>query len=193
MKDKLKNLELKKLLQEFHFLEVDKEFKDEFIEFYKPLFMKEVQSKKTSEQRENEINKTPPQPNENKNDEIKPKNIFNVSEDELDKIKKIFREIVKICHPDKSGGNQYINEYLLAKEAYEKNDLLTLYTISTKLNIIVDIDEDNVFLLKRNVEQKRKELLELEKSFLWLWVHSQNDFDKDKIIEMFIQQNLINQ
>jgi hypothetical protein len=193
MKNKLKNLELKKLLQEFHFLEVDKEFKDEFIEFYKPLFMKEVQSKKTSEQRENEINKTPPQPNENKNEEIKPKNIFNVSEDELDKIKKIFREIVKICHPDKSGGNQYINEYLLAKEAYEKNDLLTLYTISTKLNIIVDINEDNVFLLKRNIEQKRKELLELEKSFLWLWVHSQNDFDKDKIIEMFIQQNLINQ
>lgn len=191
MKEKLKNLELKKLLQEFQFLEMDKEFKDEFIEFYKPLFMKEVQSKKTPEQRENEVNNIPPPPNEN--EEIKPKDIIDVSEDEMDKIKKIFREIVKICHPDKSGGEQFINEYMLAKEAYEKNDLLTLYTISAKLDIIVDIDENNVFLLKRNIEQKRKELIELEKSFLWLWVHSPNDFEKNKIIEMFIQQNLLKQ
>lgn len=189
MKDKLKGLELKKLLQEFQFLELDKEFKDEFVDHYKPLFMKEVQAKKTPEQREAELkNIQPPPPPED--EEIKPKDVSDVSEEELVKIKSIYREIVKVCHPDKSGSEEYINEYLLAKEAYEKNDLLTLYTISMKLNILVDIDENNVFLLKRNIEQKRKELIELEKSFLWLWVYSPTDVEKNKIIELFIQQNL---
>lgn len=188
MKDKLKGLELKKLLQEFQFLEIDKEFKDEFVDHYKPLFMKEVQAKKTPEQREAELNNTPPPPPQDE-ESITPKNVTDVSEEELVKIKNIFREIVKVCHPDKSGGEEYINEYLLAKEAYEKNDLLTLYTISMKLNILVDIDENNVFLLKRNIEQKRKELNELEKSFLWLWVYSPNEVEKNKIIELFIHQN----
>lgn len=188
MKDKLKGLELKKLLQEFQFLEIDKEYKDEFVDHYKPLFMKEVQAKKTPEQREAELKNTPPPPpNE---EEIKPKDVFDVSEEELVKIKSIYREIVKVCHPDKTGNEEYINEYMLAKEAYEKNDLLTLYTISMKLNILVDIDENNVFLLKRNIEQKRKELNELEKSFLWIWVYSPTEVEKNKIIELFIQQNL---
>ena len=65
MKDKLKNLELKKLLQEFNYLEIDKQFKDEFADTYKPLFLKEVQNQKTPEHKENEPI-IPPQ-----NDEIK--------------------------------------------------------------------------------------------------------------------------
>jgi hypothetical protein len=183
MKDKLKNLELKKLLQEFNYLEIDKQFKDEFADTYKPLFLKEVQNQKTPEHKENEPI-IPPQ-----NDEIKPKNILDVSDEELSKIKYIFREIVKICHPDKSGSEDLINEYLLAKEAYEKNDLLSLYTISLKLNIIVDVDENNVWFLKRNIEQKRKELSDFEKSFLWLWVYAKTDEEKNKIIELYINQN----
>ena len=183
MKDKLKNLELKKLLQEFSYLQLDKEFKDEFTNIYKPLFLNEVQNMKTPEHIENTPPTSPP------TEEIKPKDILDVTEDELIKIKYIFREIVKICHPDKSGDNNLINEYLLAKEAYEKNDLLTLYTISLKLNIIVDIDENNVWILKRNVEQKKKELMDYEKSFLWMWVHSNTEEEKNKIIEMYINQN----
>ena len=61
MKDKLKNLELKKLLQEFSYLELDKEFKDEFTNIYKPLFLKEVQNMKTPEHIENP---PPPPPTE---------------------------------------------------------------------------------------------------------------------------------
>ena len=42
---------------------------------------------------------------------------------------------------------------------------------------------------KKDSEQKKKELMEYEKSFLWMWVHSNTEEEKNKIIEMYINQN----
>lgn len=175
--NKLNNLKLNLLLKELSLLEGEQEFNDQFIEHYKPLFMQEV-LKLSGE--------IPPQSGETQFDKTDKVNKIDVTEEEQLKIKNIFRSIAKICHPDKTTDDKLIELYSESQKAYEGNDLLTLYKISQKLNIEVDIDENNVLLLERIVEEKRKEIKNVEGSYLWLWVNAKTDEEKLNFIKMYI-------
>jgi hypothetical protein len=37
------------------------------------------------------------------------------------------------------------------------------------------------------IDHKKMKLKNLESSYLWLWVHSQDEVEKEKIISLFIQ------
>ena len=80
--------------------------------------------------------------------------------------------------------------YTEAQRAYDKNDLLTLYKIAQKLSIEVDLDETNIFLLEKIVNEKKQELKSLETSFLWLWVNAKTDEEKNQIILQFVNQHI---
>jgi hypothetical protein len=80
--------------------------------------------------------------------------------------------------------------YTEAQRAYDKNDLLTLYKISQKLSIEVDLDETNIFLLEKIVNEKKQELKSLETSFLWLWDNAKTDEEKNQIILQFVNQHI---
>ena len=117
------------------------------------------------------------------------KKIIEVDEEELKTIKSVFRSIAKICHPDKTK-NIYKNKlYEEAQFAYEINDLLTLYKITKKLNIDVEINLTTIILLEKIIEDKKKEVRSVESSFLWLWVNSKTQEEKDEIINKFIKLN----
>lgn len=180
MTDKLKSLKLSLLLKELKLLDSEKEYIDEFTNHYKPIFMDELSKngykpKIITGETKNNISDT-----------IN-KKIIEVSEDELKTIKTIFRTIAKICHPDKTK-NLYRNKlYDQAQVAYEINDLLSLYRITKKLNISVDLTVDSLILFEKIVVDKKKELKEIGSSFLWLWVNETNDEKKMEIINKFIK------
>jgi Mg2+ and Co2+ transporter CorA len=67
---------------------------------------------------------------------------------------------------------------------------LTLYKISQKLSIEVDLDETNIFLLEKIVNEKKQELRIMETSFLWLWVNAKTDEEKNQIILQFVNQHI---
>ena len=128
--NKLNNLKLSLLLKELTLLEGEEQYNKEFIDYYKPLFMQEVI------ELDGEI---PPQTGETENHERKKEKKFEVSDEEQTKIKNVFRNIAKVCHPDKTDDPYLHGIYSNAQTAYDKNDLLTLYKISQTLNIEVDI------------------------------------------------------
>ena len=111
---------------------------------------------------------------------------FEVSEEEQTKIKNVFRNIAKVCHPDKTDDPYLHGIYSNAQTAYDKNDLLTLYKISQTLNIEVDIDKENIFLLQRIVDEKKQELKSVEGSYLWLWVNAKTEEEKLNLIKQFV-------
>ena len=178
--NKLNNLKLTLLLKELNLLETEQEYNDKFVEHYKPLFMQEVLK----------LNKEiPPQSGETQFDKTDKIIKIEVSEEEELKIKNIFRNIAKLCHPDKTQDEELIKIYSEAQKAYEGNDLLTLYKLSQKLNIEVEIDETNILLLQRIVDEKKKQIRSVYDSFLWLWVNAKSDEEKFNLIKMFISQN----
>jgi hypothetical protein len=176
---KLNNLKLRLLIKELNLLESEEEYVNEFNSHYKPLFLMEVH---------NLGEELPIQTGNTQTEEKKNSKKFEVTDEELLKIKSVFRSIAKFCHPDKTTDVYLVTMYTEAQRAYDKNDLLTLYKIAQKLSIEVDLDETNIFLLEKIVNEKKQELRTMETSFLWLWVNAKTDEEKNQIILQFVNQ-----
>lgn len=179
---KLLNFKLKMLLNELDILELNNQYVEEFTNEYKSLFMTEVS--KHSDQpvvvsgdgKENKF-------------VIKDEEIFEVTEEEKQKIKEIYREIAKSTHPDKIIDN-YLNAiYIESHIFYEKNDLLSLFKLCNKLNISFEVDESDIILLEKIVNIKKQKSIIIESSFLWLWVHAKTKEDKESVILQYINQS----
>jgi len=192
MSDKLKQLEIKKLLTEYDYLIIDEEIKIELVNEYLPKFTEEVNkfTNKIEGKKEEEGSNKEKQININ-NDEPKEKEIKKVIEDDdlseetKNKIKKLFREIVKKTHPDKTKSEDLIEIYIKAKDAYEANDILKLIHYANRLNISVELNDDEIKLFKDLIISKKEELTEIENSWLWKWYKADSEKEKDIIIRMF--------
>ena len=192
MSDKLKQLEIKKLLTEYDYLVIDEEIKTEVVNEYLPKFTEEIneftnkiEGKKEEEKKEvkkgNDVNNGDPK--ENKVKKV-------IEDDDLpketkDRIKKLFREIVKKTHPDKTKSEDLIDVYIKSKEAYESNDILKLAYYANKVDINVELSDMEIQLLNDLIIYKKEELSEIEKSWLWKWYKANTESERDVIIKMF--------
>jgi len=195
MSDKLQKLKLSKLIQEYTFLATDFEYKMEVVEEYKQPFFNDVADKRKDEPEEEtpELPPPPPPPIDEENIEEKKKPDPKIKDEVLsdgtkEKIKKIYRDIVKETHPDKIGSEKYIDIYISAKDAYENNDLMELYFICGKLGIEVDPDIEDVIVLEELVTMKRNEIKSIESSFIWVWMNCDTQDKKDRLILEFIKK-----
>jgi len=192
MSDKLKQLEIKKLLTEYDYLIIDEEIKNEIVNEFLPKFTEEIneftnniEGKKEEEKKEvkKDINVKENQPKENKVKKI-------IEDDDLpketkDRLKKLFREIVKKTHPDKTKSEDLIDVYIKSKEDYEANDILKLAYYANKVDIKVELSDMEIQLLNDLIIYKKDELSEIEKSWLWKWYKANTESERDMIIKMF--------
>jgi hypothetical protein len=188
MGDKLKQLEIKKLLTEYDYLNVDGEIKQEIIDKYKPVFMEDLSKYGDSDDEKVEEPIT-----EKQHDEKVLKKLIrdeDLSEDTKKKMKKMFREIMKKTHPDKVKSEDLVGMYIKSKEAYKTNDLLELSHNANKLNIEIKLNGDEIKILKDLLSIKKEKLETIEKSWLWLWYNSDTEEQKAKVIELYYQKNI---
>lgn len=184
MNKKLEKLEVQKLLQEYSFLKVDDEYKQEVIAAGKEEFMRKVHEKNGS---------TPPPKPQTKEigeeEKAKPKKIDPESVDPKvrKKVKKLYREIAKLTHPDKVDSDELVELYHEATVAAEEFDLFTIYSICAQLNISHSLDKEDIEVLKVHIAEKKKKLEDIEKSFIWLYVQAENEEQKDKLITLFVE------
>jgi hypothetical protein len=75
------------------------------------------------------------------------------------------------------------------KVAYDNYDLFELYFISNKLNIILDLGEDDINVLTTLIDHKKQSLKGIETSFIWKWVHSNDEAEKERLINDFVEIN----
>ena len=179
MSEKLRKLKIQKILQEYSFLRVDDEYKKTLKEEHIGDFLKQAGIYKDEEGKEPE-----PKPAEFKKDEkvIDDKDISKYSKL---KMKNIFREIVKITHPDKTDSEEFNEIYVEAKKAKERNDLLELYFICGKLKIDIKLDEIDIKALNKIIENKKKILEQFEKSWIWVWANADSDEERDALVKKF--------
>jgi hypothetical protein len=192
MSDKLKQLEIKKLLTEYDYLIIDEEIKTEVVDKYLPKFTEEINefTNKIEGKKEEEKKEVKKGIDVN-NGEPKEKEIKKVIEDDdlpketKDRLKKLFREIVKKTHPDKTKSEDLIDVYIKSKEAYESNDILKLAYYANKVDINVELSDMEIQLLNDLIIYKKEELSEIEKSWLWKWYKANTESERDVIIKMF--------
>lgn len=192
MNDRLFELEIKKILQEYKLLLIDEEYKNEMISLSKGDFMKEIN-------RKGGFDPEPEVPKE----EVPVEDLDRVEEEvpEDDEktsfikegMKTLYRQIVKLTHPDKTmhkNNKKELNElYMRSKKAMDSLDVYELLTICDRLDIKYDIDINQKDILEENLEKKKSQLKSLEESFIWLWIKAQTDIEKDIIVDLFLQRH----
>lgn len=191
MNDQLKNLEIKKMIQEYNFLLSDTEYKKEMIDSYREEFLKEIQKMRV------ELNLPTPEPiikKENQEGDFEETKIEKINPDLVDfetknKIKKIYREIVKKTHPDRIGNDEFLDIYMKATKASDEFDVFTLFNICTKLNIPMDLNSEDKVTLVYLIENKKNELDSLENSFIWKWITFPTEEEKKLLINLFLKKH----
>lgn len=159
----------------------DDEFKKEIVDEYKLAFLE-----KAAEIRKDIPTtplQTPPQPEQEDKIDL---NI--VSDSTKKKVKKIYREIVKITHPDKINSDMYLDVYVNATKAADEYNIFDLFTICVELNIEIELDFEDIDVLNFLIQSKKNEIKKIESSFIWLWINAQNEEEKVKVVNMFVQQ-----
>ena len=220
MNNKVRKLELKKIIQEYNFLLTDEKYKQEVISENKSKFLKEIHDRKVElgliedkPYKPEEESQEKKEPKENSNTENNEQDLEsnkesgvengvendkeecytqeNVSFEKKEKSKKaksIYREIVKHTHPDKAGNDDLIELYNRATDAYNKNQIIELYFISIELDIDVELSDEDFENIKETINLKRRELHNLEMSFLWLWYNAKSKEQREKVVALFINK-----
>jgi hypothetical protein len=204
--EKLKYLEFDTLIKELDFIESEIKFKSELIRNIDSKFMESVthfldahphlkvvyenqmnfnlskSEKLISEEKESEDDLT---------EDVELVDDIDENVKSNSKIKTLYRQIVKLTHPDKSGNQNLNHFYSEATEAYKSSELFSIYKICQKLNLSVDFSEEEILEMREKIKSGRERLKFLETTYTYQWWHENLELSKEKIILSYIKEQLV--
>ena len=189
MANRLKQLEIKKLLTEYDYLNIDGEIKQEIIDKYKPVFMEDLKEY-DDPNKEKTVEENVGEPMNMEKVVEKIIKDEDLSDHTKKRMKKMFRDVMKKTHPDKVKSEELVEIYIKSKEAYELNDLLSLSHYANKLNIEVRLNVVEIKILKGLLLKKKESLEVIESSWLWLWYNSKTKEEKKKVVELYYEKHI---
>lgn len=211
--DKIKELELKKLIKELEYIEENYNYTSEIVSNSDNLFMKAIDDtlenhpglkevyneklektiedtiKKQIEDKEDEISQEDKESESDKESEESIDQSIEEVEDDL-KLKSLYREIVKQTHPDKVKNKKKNSIYIKASVAYKERDRIAMYRLCDDLDISYDIDEEDKINIKDVIEKYKSKISFLESTFTWKWFNTEDEKIKEDIIMTFIKMKV---
>ena len=211
---KLKRLEVKKLLKELDFIESDFNYKNEIVfeadsEFIKSVndllekhpMLKEVIDKKNNKRvdsvfsdiikealdKDNEVLEEEELVEEFINEEV-----VNVVNPREVKMKKLYRDIAKLTHPDKIVSEKLNDLYLKSTKFYKNSDITGIYYICDELGITYEIDDEDNEMITNKINSLKNRISFMESTLTWRWYHSENEKEKEQIVLSYIKVQLDN-
>jgi hypothetical protein len=211
---KLKQLEVKKLLKELDFIESDFNYKNEIVfeadsEFIKSVndllekhpMLKEVIDKKNNKRvdslfidiikdaldKDNEIEEEEEFVEEFINEEV----VSEVNPREV-KMKKLYRDIAKLTHPDKIVSEKLNDLYLKSTKFYKNSDITGIYYICDELGITYEIDDEDNEMINNKINNLKNRISFMESTLTWRWYHSESEKEKEQIVLSYIKMQLDN-
>jgi hypothetical protein len=180
IKNKIKILEKKKLLQEYSFIKSDLNYKKIIIEDSQSEFMEIVYDLLGKERKSIE--------KPEKNNKIANTKAEFFDESTKNKAKKLYREISKKTHPDKDPTGIYSDIFKQAAIYYEECKLLELFELCDVLGIDYTIEDNEIKAIKEEIENKKNLIKQIEQSFIYLWIIYEDENKKKSIIDEFIKK-----
>ncbi len=106
------------------------------------------------------------------------------------KIKRLYRDIVKVTHPDKINDLSLNEIYIKSTNMYEANDIAGMYSICSNLKIDYEFDDDDLDRVNNKLELLKSKISFVESTFTWRWHYSKTQEEKDKLVLLFIKMQL---
>ena len=104
-------------------------------------------------------------------------------------VKKLYRQVVELTHPDKTGTNDYSEEFANATAAYKENDLGKLVEIGALMGIeFPPQSAEALQLLKKSVDTLQDKIFNKQQTTGWVWHNAQNDEERNRIVQFIINQ-----
>lgn len=200
--NRLQFLQTKKLFKELDYVESDFEYRNEIIseadsEFIKQVNtfleehpqLKEIYDEKIDNHIQQSILRNTEEVIElfENNEE---EEIIVYQDSKLPKVKKLYREIVKITHPDKVDNKSLNDLYLLATKYYDSNDKIGIYKVCTKLEIDYDLDLEDNKVIESKIEDLKRRIQFLESTFTWQWINTSGNKQKNEMLFDYIKLRL---
>jgi len=213
---KLKQLEVKKLLKELDFIESDFNYKNEIvfeadINFIKSVndlldkhpMLKDVIDKKNNKRTESIFTEKIKEALEKEvekeveveedilveefiNEEV----VFNEVDPKEIKMRKLYRDIAKLTHPDKIASEKLNDLYLKSTKFYKNSDITGIYYICDELGITYEIDDRDNEMITDKINNLKNRISFMESTLTWRWYHSNNEKEKEQIVLSYIKMQL---
>jgi hypothetical protein len=209
---KLKSLQLKRLLKELDYIESELEYRSELINEADSQFLLEINyfleenpelkkiynniidvrveqiiNKKVQEKQKfsdevsgGEDEDLEEQQKENNEDE---ENKIIISP----KLRSLYREIVKITHPDISKKKDLNDIYINATKFYSLNDKVGIYKICSDLNINYEVDEEDEKDINQKINDTKDRIIFIESTLTWKWFNENDEQTKKRIMLDYIK------
>lgn len=206
--DKIKNLQVKRLLKELEYIESDFEYRNEVINeadnsFIKSINdflvqhpeIKELYDKKVTEKInksistriDEAINQSVIEDEYQTIDDVEVVSVEKVIDLKQEKIKKIYRDIVKITHPDIVNKKKLNDLYIQATKFYDQKDKIGLYKVCNELQVDYDLDEEDEVSISEKIGSLKQRINFLESTFTWKWHNTQNEVERNQILINYIK------
>ena len=211
---KLKKLEVKKLLKELDFIESDFNYKNEIVfeadsEFIKSVndllekhpMLKEVIDKKNNKRVDSLFSDIIKEALDKDNEVLEEEELVEEFIDEevvieIDprevKMKKLYRDIAKLTHPDKIVSEKLNDLYLKSTKFYKNSDITGIYYICDELGITYEIDDEDNEMIINKINSLKNRISFMESTLTWRWYHSENEKEKEQIVLSYIKVQLDN-
>jgi hypothetical protein len=200
--NRLQYLQTKKLFKELEYMESDFEYRNEIISEADSEFitqvnnfldhhpeLKEIYDEKIDNHIQQSILRNTEEVIELFESEVE-EEIITYEDPKLPKVKKLYREIVKLTHPDKVDKKSLNDLYLSATKYYDNNDKIGIYKICTELDIDYDLDEDDNQIIESKIEDLKRRIEFLESTFTWQWINTNGDKEKTEMLINYIRMRL---
>lgn len=197
--DRIKLLEIKKLFKELDYIQSDLEYRSEMISDADTNFLNDLnifldKYPDLKELYESKINNVMNEFIASESCEEKQEDSFDeqkkLRDDKSPKVKKLYREIAKITHPDKSDVKSHNDIYIKATEYYDMNDKIGIYKIATELDIDYDIEYEENIEIQTRIDELKNRITFLESTFTYQWIIIDDEIQKNEIMINFIKMRI---
>ena len=201
--NRLQYLQTKKLFKELEYMESDFEYRNEIISEADSEFitevnnfldnhpeLKEIYDEKIDNHIQQSILRNTEEVIELFESESIEEETITYENPKLPKVKKLYREIVKLTHPDKVDKKSLNDLYLLATKYYDNNDKIGIYKVCTELDIDYDLDEEDNQIIESKIEDLKRRIAFLESTFTWQWINTNGDKEKTEMLINYIRMRL---
>lgn len=199
--NKLRQLEARKLLKELDYIKSEFEYKNEivfeadcaFMEslncfLEKNIELKEIFEKKTNARIDMARERSSDNAVENSPSSVE---IAIVDKAANENIRKIYRAVAKKTHPDKISDARLNEIYIAAREMYERNDAMGIYSICDQLGIPYEMSLEELCSLKDRISTMKDRAAFMESTFSWKWHHSEDEGERSRLIFEYVKSKII--
>jgi len=167
------NLKNKKLIHKLTWYTLEREDIKQDLEKYDLQFQEEF----SKELQFLQYKKSQEEVNEGLNEEQEPKEKDRRVTEEMKELHKLFRSIAKKTHPDLYG-DEFIEIFKSANEAFDNKQWIDLITIAADLNIeLPEFSDSSIKLIDDSIKDIEDSLHNWTNSICWLWASKKEELE----------------